>query len=273
MRDVYALRTKFSRHALRKHAQSGFGCRKMGKAGFAAQAARGAGEQHGAASQRYQSPGRLASDQKSAEAANAPEVLEHLGRQFAKIQLAIVACVVGHQIGRSDAGARCRGVIEQPDDVLLSGGVHGERFRTTSVRLDGTHHLPDFFQAATCHEHMVAALGKTPAQCGTQSKLSADADHDCGWSVHYGFRDVPRYIVADCQPGRWMRSRPNHAPDAIVIVMRMPYATKANVIAANNQWTEPVQRSTSHPPPTAMTSRTKLPIKGQSNRPAPCEAK
>src|SRR6185295_40313 len=129
MRDVDALWAKFARHALRQHAQSCFGCGELGETWFAAQAAGGAGEQHRAAAERHKAPSGFPADQESAEAADAPEFLERLRRQFTKVLLAIVACVVSDEIECIQFGARSHGMIEQPDDVLFTSGVHNECFR------------------------------------------------------------------------------------------------------------------------------------------------
>src|SRR4051812_38804041 len=135
----------------------------MRETGLAAQTAGGTREQQRAAPYGHEAPGCLASDQKTPEAADAPEFLEHLGRQFAQIQFAIVACVVSDEIERIYIGARCHGMIEQSYDVLFPGRIHGECFCAAAFGNDRTHHLLDFFEAASRDEHMVAALGKTPA--------------------------------------------------------------------------------------------------------------
>ena len=67
-----------ARHALRDHAQARLGGRELREARLAAQAARGAGEDHRAAAEGTEPAGRLAPDEKAGEAADAPEVLEQL---------------------------------------------------------------------------------------------------------------------------------------------------------------------------------------------------
>ena len=67
-----------ARHALRDHAQASFGCRKMRKSRFAANARRSAGENDAAAPERHEPARCFAPDQKAAEAADAPEILELL---------------------------------------------------------------------------------------------------------------------------------------------------------------------------------------------------
>src|SRR5262249_32413181 len=91
MRDVDAVRAILSRHSLRDHPRPGFRRGEWRKAGLAAKAGGSPGEDHGAAAERNEPPRRLAADKKSAEAANPPELLEQLGRDFTEIDPPIVA--------------------------------------------------------------------------------------------------------------------------------------------------------------------------------------
>src|SRR6185436_15651009 len=117
VRDVDAQWAILARHALSDHAQARFGRGKVGETRLAAHAARCSGEQDRPPPQRYEPARCFPSHQEAAEAADAPEVLEHLGREFAKIELAIVARVVCDRIGRIESCTGGHGLIEQAHDV------------------------------------------------------------------------------------------------------------------------------------------------------------
>src|SRR6266849_2521665 len=93
MRDMDAEWPVFARHALRNHAQAGLGGREMREPRLATDAGRSAGEDDGTAPQRREPARRLAPDQETAEAADAPEILELLRCQLAEIDALIVARV------------------------------------------------------------------------------------------------------------------------------------------------------------------------------------
>src|SRR5258708_2012822 len=184
VRDVDALRAKFARHALCQHAQAGLGRCEVGESGFAAQAARCAGEQYRAAPQWNEPARRFPSHQEAAEAADAPEVFEHFRRQVAEIQLAVVACVVGDKVERIPSGAGRRGAIEQANDILFACRVRQYRFRAATFRRNGVHDLFDLVRASSSAHPVVAAFCKAAAKRRSETKLRADADYDCDWLTH-----------------------------------------------------------------------------------------
>src|SRR3954470_15301547 len=95
-----------ARHALRDHAQARFGCRKMRKSRFTANARRSAGENDAAAPERHEPARCFTPDQEAAEAANAPEVLALLGGQLAEVDALIVARVRYDELRRIETVAR-----------------------------------------------------------------------------------------------------------------------------------------------------------------------
>src|SRR5579859_1998991 len=184
MRDMEALGAEFARHALRQHAQARLGRRELGESGFAAQAARCAGEQHRAAPKRREPARGLASHQETAVAADPPKVLEHLRRHLAEIHLAIVARVIGHEVECIESGAGSHCAIEQMNNIVFARRVHNGGLRTVAFRGDGAHDLFDLAGATARDEHMMAAFGKAAAQRGTEAELGADADYDCDRLAH-----------------------------------------------------------------------------------------
>src|SRR5690242_10015832 len=68
-------------------------------------------------------------------------------------------------------------------------------------------------------------------------------------------------------------SGPNHAPPATAITLMSPKAASARLCATNTTASSPLHASASHPTSAAMVRRVRLPISGQSSRPAPCDAK
>src|SRR6267378_8245877 len=65
MRDVDALRSELSRHALRDHAQARLARAEMGKARHAAKRTRGSREEDRASTEGYETPRRLTAHQKA----------------------------------------------------------------------------------------------------------------------------------------------------------------------------------------------------------------
>src|SRR5689334_5532342 len=98
--DMQALRAELAGHALGDHPEAGLGRGEVREARLAAQAARGAGEDHRAAALRRQPPRRLAADQEAAIAADPPERLELGGRRLAEIDPLVVAGIEDHEIER-----------------------------------------------------------------------------------------------------------------------------------------------------------------------------
>src|SRR5215217_2269119 len=96
----------FARHALRDHAQASFGCRKMRKSRFAANARRSAGEHDAAAPERHEPARCFAPDQEAAETADAPEILKLLRGQLAEVDALIVPRVRYDDLGRIETVAR-----------------------------------------------------------------------------------------------------------------------------------------------------------------------
>src|SRR5262249_9843303 len=93
MGDVNSDRPELPRHALRNQPQARLGSGELRETRLAAQASGRPGEDHGSASERHEPARGLAADQESGEAANAPKILEPVGGEVAKIDLAIVAGV------------------------------------------------------------------------------------------------------------------------------------------------------------------------------------
>src|SRR3954468_169228 len=96
----------FARHALRDHAQASFGCRKMRKSRFAANARRSAGENDAATPERHEPTRCFAPDEEAAEAADAPETLEPPLGQLAEVDALIVARVRYDKLHRIETVAR-----------------------------------------------------------------------------------------------------------------------------------------------------------------------
>src|SRR6266850_4565966 len=68
-------------------------------------------------------------------------------------------------------------------------------------------------------------------------------------------------------------SGPNHEPPAIARALINPKATSARLCARNTYERLPLERSASQPASAAIARRVRLAISGQSNRPAPWDAK
>src|SRR3954467_2222390 len=68
-------------------------------------------------------------------------------------------------------------------------------------------------------------------------------------------------------------SGPNPAPAAMAAALMRAKAASARLCATKTSASSPVQASASHPKTAAIASRVRLPISGQSSRPAPCDAK
>lgn len=79
--DVDVLRPELARHRLRHLAQAALGRRKRGELRRAAHRCRGAREKNRAFAARNHAPRRLAPEEKPRVAAQAPDLLEHLGRR------------------------------------------------------------------------------------------------------------------------------------------------------------------------------------------------
>jgi hypothetical protein len=95
----------FAGHALRDGAQPRLGSAEMSEAWLAAQAGRSAGEKHGSAPQWREATRRFAADKKSAEATDAPELLEGIGAQLAEIEALVVTGVVDDKVRRMEPDA------------------------------------------------------------------------------------------------------------------------------------------------------------------------
>src|SRR3954470_24063033 len=100
----------------------------MREARFAAKTRRCTCEQHRAASQGHEPARRLASHEEAAKKADAPELLEGLGGQFAKIDLLVYAGVVSDEVGRLPSNAWRHRAIEEANHVRFDGRIDRNRF-------------------------------------------------------------------------------------------------------------------------------------------------
>src|SRR5689334_21116334 len=100
MCHVQAQRAVLACHALRNGAQTGFGRSEMREARLAAEAGRGAREDDCAAAERDEAPRRFPPYQEAGEAADAPEFLEGLDREVAKVEPLVVAGIGNDEVGR-----------------------------------------------------------------------------------------------------------------------------------------------------------------------------
>src|SRR5229473_4694268 len=156
MGDVDALRPVFPRHALRDRPEPGFGRGEMRVAWLAPEARRGSREDDRASAQWDKPSRRLVSDQKSREAADAPEILEHLRREFAKIDLLIVAGVEDDEVRRLAPGTGRERTVQEANDVALARGVGRDGFGAAARLGDGAGDLLYLLTRAAGDEHVVA---------------------------------------------------------------------------------------------------------------------
>src|SRR4051794_9493694 len=84
-------------------------------AGPATNRRRGPGKDHRAAPQWDQPTSRLPTGEESAEAADAPERLEHVRGDLAKVDPSVVAGIVDDEVGGSIPVPWCHGPVEQTD--------------------------------------------------------------------------------------------------------------------------------------------------------------
>src|SRR5712692_9698054 len=174
-----------ARHALREHAQAGLGSGEMREAGLAAHAARRAGEQDRAASQRHQVARRLATHQESAEAAYPPEVFEHFGGQFEEIDLAVVTGVVNGEIDRIQSGSGRHGAGKCRHDIRFARYIGEHGFGAGPAGLDGLRHLLDLGGRPAGDDHVIALFREATAERSAESLFGADAEDDCNRFAHY----------------------------------------------------------------------------------------
>src|SRR5713226_2542361 len=185
MGDVDALRPVFPRHALRDRPESSFGCREVRVTWLAPEARRGSREDDRASAQWDQPARRLPSDQESREAADAPEILEHLRRELAKIDLLIVAGVEDDEVGRLAAGTGRERPVQEASDVLLARGIGRDGFSAASRRGDGAGDLLYLLTRTASDEHVIALAREAAAERGAEAEFGADADDDCGRRAHH----------------------------------------------------------------------------------------
>jgi hypothetical protein len=150
----------------------------MREAGLAADGSRSAGEDHGATAERHEPARRLAPHQKATEAADAPEILELRGRQFAEVDALIVPGIRNDKIHGFKTIAGRHGAVKQPHDVILARRIRHDRFGAAARGQNRLGNLADFRRGAPRHQHMMAALCKAPAQCSAKAAFGADADND-----------------------------------------------------------------------------------------------
>jgi hypothetical protein len=178
VRDMDALGSVFSRHALCDHAQTGLGRREVSIARLAAQACRGPGEDDRAAAERDESPRGFAPDQKAAEAADPPEILELPGGHFPEIDPPIVPGIVDDQIDRVQARAWRDGLLEQPGDVTFARRIRHDRLGAATFAEDRVRNLVDLAAGPSGDQDVISLRGKPPAQRRAEPLLGADADND-----------------------------------------------------------------------------------------------
>src|SRR3954470_2689808 len=148
-----------ARHALRNHAQASFGCRKMSKSRFAANARRSAGENDAAAPKRDEPARCFAPNQEAAEAADAPEILELLRGQLAEVDALIVARVRHDELRRIETIARGHRPLEQFCNVALAGRIHRDWLGTAARRCNRLRDSADLGPRSSRHEDVIATLG------------------------------------------------------------------------------------------------------------------
>src|SRR5882724_8737636 len=166
------------RHALCDHAQAGFRGGEVRKAGLAAQAGGGAGEDDRAAAERSQSPRRLAADQKPAKAADPPELLELLRAQLSEIDAPVVAGIEDDNVGRRAAIAGRHRPIKQTNDIVLACRVGRDGFGAAARFANRFGHLRNLLGRSASDEHMIALGGEAPAERGAKPALGAyTCDH------------------------------------------------------------------------------------------------
>src|SRR5262245_11969498 len=178
MRDVNPERPVLPRHALRDHAQAGLCGGEVRKARLAVQAGGGAGEDDRAAAERRKSPRRLAADQKAAEAADPPELLELLRAQLAEIDAPVVAGIEDDDVGRRAAIARRHRPIEEANDIVLAGRVDRHGFGAAACCVNRLRHLRDLLGRPAGDQHMIALGSEAPGERGAEPALGAHPDND-----------------------------------------------------------------------------------------------
>src|SRR5215471_8912753 len=161
--DMDAQRPVLARHALRNHAKAGLGGREMRESRLAAQACGSAGEDNGAAPEGDEPARRLATNQKAAEAADSPEILELCRRQLAEINAPIVAGVEDDEARRLTSVAWRHRPIEEPNDIILPRRVHHHGFGAAPRLAYRLHDALDLLVRSAGNEEVIVFGRKAPA--------------------------------------------------------------------------------------------------------------
>jgi hypothetical protein len=151
---------------------------KCAKPGLPRRLAEAAGEDDRATAERSQAPGRLAADQKTAKAANPPEILELLRGQRAEIDALIVAGIEDDEVGWLAPIARRHRPIEKTNNVLLARRVRRYRFGVAAPFTDRLGDLLDLIRRPACDEHVITLGCKVPAERRAKPALGANANYD-----------------------------------------------------------------------------------------------
>ena len=156
----------------------------MRKPRLAADAGRSAGEDHSAATEWHEPARSLAPDQESAEAADAPEILELLRRQFAEIDALIIAGIGDHEVRGLEAAARRHRAVEKPHDILLERRIRCDGLSAATRGNDRLGDLVDLGRRPPGDENVIAPLGEPTAQGCAKPAFGSNPHNDCARFSH-----------------------------------------------------------------------------------------
>ncbi len=94
------------------------------------------------------------------------------------------AGIEDHGVGRLEAAAQSRGVVEQPDHVGFLGGVGDHEFGAAAGFADGIDHLLQLARRAAGGDHVIAFGRETPADGGADAAFGPHANDHSGWFCH-----------------------------------------------------------------------------------------
>ena len=174
--DVDALRAEVARHRLRDRAQPGLGRGEGGEGRPTADRRGCAGEDYGPAAVGQHAPRGLSPDQKAAQAAEPPDVLEEVGLHLEQVAPAVIARVVDDELQ-----ARCvrrAGGVEEAQDLALVRGVRRHRSGPSAGSFDRRGQGLDARLCAPSDVDVNPLAGDAAADGGAQSGIGAHADDD-----------------------------------------------------------------------------------------------
>jgi hypothetical protein len=152
----------------------------------AAQARRGAGEQHGAAAARHHGLRGLARRQEASEGRHLPDLAVDAGRRVADVEAHVAADVEDEDLDVADLGLD---LAEQFYHLLLVARVGAEGVDLAALAGDLSHQVLQLVGAAPCHHGGVAFARKATGD--STARRIARTDHDTDLVSRHGRSPLP----------------------------------------------------------------------------------